>query len=67
MAWIDLGNPSPRLEARAHTPFNWPCLEEIPLEPASGIDTQSITFDELASRRRSRRSFGPLSLVALGD
>lgn len=66
MAWIDLGNPSPRPEVLPYAPIQWPCREEIPLGPASDVCARSISFDELASRRRSRRSFAPLSLDMLG-
>lgn len=66
MAWIDLGNPSLRPEILPYAPIQWPCCEAISLGPAAGFCTRSISFDELASRRRSRRSFAPLSLEMLG-
>lgn len=66
MAWIDLGNPSPRAEALPYEPIEWPSCGSLALEPASSISSRNTSFDELASQRRSRRLFDPLSLELLG-
>lgn len=70
-SWIDLGNPRPRDRIEDFIPVVWPRGESIKLPIVSTncdelcLEQEGLSFRQIAMRRRTRRSFGPLSREAL--
>ena len=63
MTWTELGNPSPREQALEHPELRWPDGLVRPLEADPPACTEA--FDDVLARRRSSRTFAPLSAVRL--
>ena len=72
-SWIDLGNPKPRDRVADFRPIVWPAGVSITLPSASvDVDAQgngqtTATFRQVVMRRRSRRTFGALTRLALSQ
>ena len=64
MTWVDLGDPVPWPEPRPHRPVRWPDGEVRSLA-ADAVWPQK-SFADIATRRRTRRSFAALDEARLG-
>lgn len=60
--WATLGNPVPRQDPRAYTPWRWPLVRSIALPAASSLVSQC---PEALLQRRSRRDFAPIGVQEL--
>lgn len=61
--WTSLGNPIPRQEPVAYTPWVWPIERSISLPMLSA---RVGAWPEVSSTRRSRRTFAPIEWEQLG-
>lgn len=70
MRWIDLGDPLPRAQPHRYTPLSWPDGSRVPLQPLEALPKEDPCFGrsmlDLATRRRSARSFSSLPQDKLG-
>ena len=57
--WNWLGNPVPRQQPGAYTPWRWPVVRSIALPPAADVSSPCAS---VLSERRSRRTFAALGL-----
>ena len=70
-SWIDLGNPRPRDRVEDFASVVWPPGEPVALpvvvtgRDVTRPDEATLSFRQIALRRRTRRAFGPLSREAL--
>ena len=64
MTWVDLGDPVPWPEVRPHRPVRWPNGEVRSL--AANTLWPQKSFADIATRRRTRRSFAALDEAHLG-
>ena len=64
MTWVDLGDPVPWPEARPHRPVRWP--DGVVRSLAADTLWPQKSFADIATRRRTRRSFAALDEARLG-